>query len=68
MRRSARASAGAEVQAAAVKAVGSGQVGAVATDVAGNGYEVTVTKSGGSEVEVHLDGSFGLDDHGRVSG
>lgn len=61
-------STGAEAQAAAVKAVGSGQVGTVTTDVSGNGYEMTVTKSGGSEVEVHLHGSFGLDDHGRVSG
>jgi hypothetical protein len=43
----------------------SGTVGAVTTDVSGNGYEVTVTKSDGSEVEVHLIGSFALDDHGR---
>jgi hypothetical protein len=30
----------------------------VTTDFTGNGYEVTVTKSGGSQVEVHLDSSF----------
>jgi hypothetical protein len=38
------------------------------TDVSGNGYEVTVTKSDGSKVEVHLDQSFNLDDHGRLGG
>jgi hypothetical protein len=40
----------------------------VTTDVSGNGYEVTVTKSDGSKVEVHLNDSFGLDDHGRIAG
>jgi hypothetical protein len=29
---------------------------------------VTVTKSNGSKVEVHLDQSFSLDDHGRLGG
>ena len=59
----------AKAQAAAVKAVGSGsKAGDVTTDVSGNGYEVTVTKSDGSKVEVHLNGSFGLDDHGRLGG
>jgi hypothetical protein len=29
---------------------------------------VTVTKSDGSSVEVHLNGSFGVDDHGRLGG
>ena len=57
-----------KAQAAAVKAVGSGTAGAVTTDVSGDGYEVTVTKSDGSKVEVHLNGSFGLDDHGRPNG
>ena len=38
------------------------------TDYSGNGYEVTVTKSDGSTVEVHLNGSFALDDHGRLGG
>jgi hypothetical protein len=57
-----------QAQAAAVKAVGGGTAGGVTTDVSGNGYEVTVTKSDGSQVEVHLNQSFGLDDHGRLSG
>jgi hypothetical protein len=57
-----------KAQAAAVKAVGSGTAGAVTTDVSGNGYEVTVTKAGGSTVEVHLNSSFGVDDHGRTGG
>lgn len=57
--------AASKAQAAAVKAVGSGTAGAVTTDFTGNGYEVTVTRSDGSSVEVHLDGSFTLDDHGR---
>lgn len=57
-----------KAQAAAVKAVGGGTAGAVTTDVSGNGYEVTVTKSDGSKVEVHLDQSFNLDDHGRLGG
>jgi hypothetical protein len=57
-----------KARAAAVKAVGSGTAGAVTTDVSGNGYEVTVTKSDGSKVEVHLDQSFNLDDHGRLGG
>ena len=54
--------------AAAAKAVGGGTAGAVTTDVSGNGHEVTVTKSDGSKVEVHLDQSFNLDDHGRLGG
>ena len=41
-----------------MKAVGSGTAGAVTTDFPGTGYEVTVTKSDGSTVEVHLDSSF----------
>jgi hypothetical protein len=59
---------GAAASAAAVKAVGGGTAGAVTTDVSGNGYEVTVTKSDGSKVEVHLDQSFNLDDRGRLGG
>jgi hypothetical protein len=47
-----------KAKAAAVKSVGSGTAGAVTTDFTGNGYEVTVTKSDGSKVEVHLDSSF----------
>ena len=49
-----------KAQAAAVKAVGSGTAGAVTTDYTGSGYEVTVTKSDGSSVEIHLDGSFNV--------
>jgi hypothetical protein len=51
-------SAASKAQAAAVKAVGGGTAGAVTTDFTGNGYEVTVTKSNGSKIEVHLDSSF----------
>jgi hypothetical protein len=29
-------------------------------DYFGNGYEVTVTKSDGSQVEIHLDSSFNV--------
>jgi hypothetical protein len=47
-----------QAQAAAVKYVGSGTAGSVTTDVTGNGYEVTVTKADGTQVEVHLDSSF----------
>lgn len=50
--------AAAKAQAAAVKAVGGGTAGDVTTDFPGSGYEVTVTKSDGSTVEVHLDSSF----------
>ena len=49
-----------KAQAAAVASVGSGTAGAVTTDYQGNGYEVTVTKSDGSTVEVHLDSSFAV--------
>jgi len=49
-----------KAQAAAVKAVGGGTAGDVTTDYFGNGYEVTVTKSDGSKVEIHLDSSFGV--------
>ena len=51
-------SAAAKAQAAAVKSAGGGTAGAVTTDYTGNGYEVTVTKSDGSQVEIHLDRSF----------
>jgi nicotinic acid phosphoribosyltransferase len=53
-------SAAASAQAAAVKAVGSGTAGAVTTDYTGDGYEVTVTKSDGTSVEIHLDSSFSV--------
>ena len=52
------ASAAAKAQAAAVKSVGGGTAGAVTTDLTQRGYEVTVTKSDGSKVEVHLDSSL----------
>jgi hypothetical protein len=52
--------AAAKAQAAAVKALGGGTAGAVTTDFPGTGYEVTVTKSDGSTVEVHLDSSFNV--------
>jgi hypothetical protein len=52
--------AGAKAQAAAVKAIGGGTAGDVTTDYFGNGYEVTVTQSDGSTVEVHLDSSFNV--------
>ena len=49
-----------DVEAAAVKAVGEGTAGDVTTNYFGNGYEVTVTKSDGSTVEIHLDSSFNV--------
>jgi len=49
-----------QAKAAAVKAVGGGTAGDVTTDYFGTGYEVTVTKSDGSSVELHLDGSFNV--------
>lgn len=52
--------AAAKAQAAAVKYVGSGTAGAVTTDFTKHGYEVTVTKSDGSKVEVHLDSNFAV--------
>jgi hypothetical protein len=52
-----------KAQAAAVAAAGGGTAGAVTTDYTGNGYEVTVTKSDGSSVEVHLDSSFNAVQH-----
>ncbi len=47
-----------KAKAAAIKAVGGGTAGEVTTDYFGDGYEVAVTKSDGSKVEVHLDSSF----------
>jgi hypothetical protein len=52
--------AAAKVRAAAVKSVGSGTAGAVTTDYTKSGYETTVTKANGENVEVHLDGSFNV--------
>jgi len=53
-----------KAKAAAVKAVGEGTAGEVTTDYFGKGYEVTVTKSDGSTVEIHLDSSFQVMQHG----
>jgi hypothetical protein len=47
-----------------VKSVGSGTAGDVTTDFTGSGYEVTVTKADGTQVEVHLDSSFNVMQHG----
>ena len=49
-----------KAQAAALEAAGGGTAGDVTTDYFGNGYEVTVTKSDGSTVEIHLDSSFNV--------
>jgi hypothetical protein len=51
-------SAAEKAKAAALAAVGSGTAGEVTTDYFGTGYEVTVTKSDGTTVEIHLDSSF----------
>ena len=47
-----------KAKSAAIKAAGGGAADAVTTDYFGDGYEVTVTKSDGSKVEIHLDSSF----------
>lgn len=57
-----------KAQAAAVKYVGSGTAGAVTTDFTKTGYEVTVTKSDGSTVEVHLNSSFTVEQGGPGGG
>jgi hypothetical protein len=49
-----------KAQAAAIKAAGGGTAGDVTTDYFGNGYEVTVTKTDGTKVELHLDSSFNV--------
>ena len=61
--------AASKAQAAAVSSVGGGTAGAVTHDFSKNGYEVTVTKSDGSTVEVHLDSSFNvMQGHGPGGG
>jgi hypothetical protein len=57
-----------KAKAAAVKAVGGGTAGDVTTDYFAKGYEVTVAKSDGSTVEVHLDSSFRVMQHGPPGG
>jgi hypothetical protein len=52
--------AAAKAKAAAVKAAGGGTAGDVTTDYFGRGYEVTVTRSNGSKIEIHLDRSFNV--------
>jgi hypothetical protein len=47
-----------KAKAAAVKAAGGGTATEVTTDFTANGYEVTVKKTDGSTVEIHLDKSF----------
>jgi hypothetical protein len=47
-----------KAKAAALKAVGEGTAGDVTTSYFGSGYEVTVTKTNGTKVEIHLDSSF----------
>jgi hypothetical protein len=49
-----------KAKAAAVKAVGEGTAGDVTADYFGKGYEVTVTKSDGTRVEIHLDSDFNV--------
>jgi hypothetical protein len=58
-------SAATQARAAAVKYLGGGTAGNVTTDFRGSGYEVTVTRSDGSSVEVHLDSSFNVVDGGH---
>lgn len=52
--------AAAKAKAAALQAAGGGTAGDVTTDYFGHGYEVAVTKSDGSKVEIHLDRSFNV--------
>lgn len=61
-------SAASQAQAAAVKYVGSGTAGPVTSNFTKDGYEVTVTKSDGSQVEVHLDSSFNVTQGGGGHG
>ena len=53
-----------KAKAAAITSLGGGTAGDVTTDFTQNGYEVTVTQSDGSQVEVHLDSSFNAMQHG----
>jgi len=53
-----------QAQTAAITAEGGGTAGDVTTDFTGTGYEVTVTKTDGTQVEVHLDSSFNVEQHG----
>jgi len=57
-----------KAKAAAIKAAGGGTADDVTTDYFGDGYEVTVTKSDGSSVEIHLDSSFQVMPHPGAAG
>jgi len=58
-----------KAQAAAVKSVGSGTAGVVTADFTGTGYETTVTKADGTQVEVRLDSTFTVEaGHGGHGG
>jgi hypothetical protein len=52
-----------KAKAAAVATISGGKAGSVTTDFRGSGYEVTVTKTDGSQVTVHLDSSFKVQTH-----
>ena len=59
----------ARARSAAVASVGGGSAGAVTTNYDKTGYEVTVTKSDGTAVDVHMDLSFHVDaGHGPSPG
>jgi hypothetical protein len=58
-----------KAKAAAIKSVGGGTAGDVTSDFTGDGYEVTVTKTDGSTVDVHMDKSFNvMQGHGPGDG
>ncbi|HEY4451417.1 MAG TPA: hypothetical protein VGN13_07475 [Solirubrobacteraceae bacterium] len=52
-----------KAQAAALATVSGGKAGAVTSDFRGSGYEVTVTKTDGTQSTVHLDSSFKVQTH-----
>jgi hypothetical protein len=55
--------AASKAQAAALATVSGGKAGVVTSDFRGGGYEVTLTKSDGTQVSVHLDSSFKVESH-----
>jgi hypothetical protein len=59
-----------KARAAALATVSGGKAGAVTSDFRGSGYEVTVTKTDGTQSTVHLDSSFKVQTHppGRPMG
>jgi hypothetical protein len=57
-----------KAKAAAVAYLGGGTAGDVTSDFQGSGYEVTVTKSDGTSVELHLDSSFNAMQFGAPGG